>query len=445
MPPPSKRRAQPFSPLPGVSALSPELSINPISRRAFLTGLVKTANRAGIILGGAGMAISGFRGIFGRSGEAWAGLFSNSATDELLKTAPAARYWISADAEGVACAACHGPDENRTGSRYEHPRAVVKCRLCAQECMIEPGERGRCNARMNVKGELRSLVYGRPVSIHVDPIEKKPLYHFLPGSSALSLATSGCPLSCKFCQNWEISQARPEDIRAEFVPPEAVVGAAGNRKAPIIAFTYNEPTVFTEYLLDIAEAARNRDLRSVLISCGYMNPEPLADMCRALDAVKIDLKGFDPDFYRKVCGAELAPVLRTLKEIAARGVHLEIVNLVAPTLNDSEAMLTRLVEWVAGELGPDVPIHFTRFHPDYRMRNLPPTPVATLERAYDLAKSKGIRHPYVGNVPGHPGNHTYCPSCGKIVIQRTGFFVTAQNLDSGRCRYCRTPIAGVWA
>ncbi len=212
----------------------------------------------------------------------------------------------------------------------------------------------------------------------------------------------------------------------------------------MIAFTYNEPTVFTEYLTDIARIARKQDFRNVLISCGFMTQAPLEEMCQVLDAIKIDLKGFSKDFYRSVCGAELSPVLRSIRQVARSKTHLEIVNLVVPTLNDSKAMLTELSKWVVGELGPDVPVHFTRFHPDYQMLNLPPTPVETLEQAYEIAKAEGIRYAFVGNVPGHPGNHTYCPACGKAVILRTGFFVTEQHLEDGCCEYCNARIAGVW-
>jgi pyruvate formate lyase activating enzyme len=297
---------------------------------------------------------------------------------------------------------------------------------------------------MNVNGELRSLVYGRVVAIHVDPIEKKPFYHFLPGSDAYSFATSGCPLRCKFCQNWEISQSRPEDFDTPFVQPAQMVETASSRRAPIIAFTYNEPTVFMEYLADTAALARKQKLRSVMVSCGFMNSEPLSEMCRLLDAIKIDLKGFSPDFYRNVCNAELQPVLNSIRQIAKSGIHLEIVNLVVPTLNDSERMLHGLVDWITGEIGLDVPIHFTRFHPDYQLLNLPPTPVATLERFRNYAMSKGIRYAYVGNVPNHPGNHTYCPNCGKTVIERSSIFITRLNVDRGHCKFCGKPIAGVW-
>jgi pyruvate formate lyase activating enzyme len=291
---------------------------------------------------------------------------------------------------------------------------------------------------------LRSLVYGRPISVHVDPIEKKPFYHFLPGSNAFSLSTSGCPLSCKFCQNWELSQAKPEDFGSPYVPPAQMVGEARRSHAPVIAFTYNEPTVFIEYLTDIARQARSQGMRPVLISCGFMNEAPLAEMCQVLDAIKIDLKGFSEDFYRKVSGAQLKPVLRSIKQIRQSKVHLEIVNLVVPTLNDSDQSLKALVNWVQGELGPDVPLHFTRFHPDYQLTNLPPTPIATLERARAFARDQGIHYAYVGNVPGHAGNHTYCPTCGKIVIRREGFFVDEMHVEKGRCTYCQTPIAGIF-
>jgi len=283
-----------------------------------------------------------------------------------------------------------------------------------------------------------------PSSIHVDPIEKKPVYHYLPGSEAYSLATAGCPLKCKFCQNWQISQASPEDYRAVWRSPSWIALSAATRKVPVIAFTYNEPTVFTEYLVDIAREAKKLDLRSVLISCGFMNQAPLAEMCKVLNAIKVDLKGYDASFYRQVCGAELKPVLRSIRQISRSRVHLEIVNLVVPTLNDSDKMLQALIDWVLGEIGPDVPLHFSRFHPDYQMLNLSPTPVATLERAREMAMSAGMHYVYIGNVPGHSGNHTYCPSCGKMVIRRTAYFVQDIKIRGGRCIYCRRKIAGVW-
>ncbi|MEJ5351677.1 MAG: AmmeMemoRadiSam system radical SAM enzyme [Melioribacteraceae bacterium] len=370
--------------------------------------------------------------------------FQSDYKKELYKYSPIARYWISTESKNVNCQLCHSPSEISGINQFEHKETIIKCLLCAQGCIIKEGERGKCRARINIDGKLKSLVYGRPVSIHVDPIEKKPFYHFLPGSQAFSLATAGCPLSCQFCQNWEISQAKPEDFQVEYIPPQKIVDAAFYQNVPVIAFTYNEPTVFTEYLLDIAKLAKRKNIRSVLISCGFMNEEPLKEMCEFLDAIKIDLKGFSEDFYRKVSAAELKPVLKSIKQISKTKTHLEIVNLVVPTLNDSDKMLNDLSSWIVNEVGPDVPVHFTRFHPDYKLLNLPPTPISTLEKARDIAMSKGIHYVFIGNVPGHPGNSTYCPNCKKIVIKRNGMFTTEIHLKNGKCEYCGQTIAGVW-
>ncbi len=374
---------------------------------------------------------------------AGSGLFAADKLEDLVRMSPRARYWVPA-ANSAACSSCHAGKVDAKAKKPEGHDKLVKCLLCAQGCIIRPGERGGCRARFNANGEMRSLVYGRPVSIHVDPIEKKPFYHFLPGSTAFSLSTSGCPLHCKFCQNWEISQARPEDFQVKRVAPAEIVAAALDRSAPVIAFTYNEPTVFTEYLTDIAREAAKARLRSVMVSCGFMNQEPLSEICSVLDAIKIDLKGFDPDFYRRVCQAELQPVLRSIQQISKSKVHLEIVNLVVPTLNDSEKMLNALSEWIAAEIGPDVPLHFTRFHPDYQLLNLPPTPVSTLEKARDIAMKHGLHYAFIGNVPGHPGNNTYCPKCGKTVIKRSAFFVEELNLKKGQCKFCNAPVSGKW-
>jgi pyruvate formate lyase activating enzyme len=365
-------------------------------------------------------------------------------TQDLIRTAPRARFWTSTALPESTCLQCHQAGTKLKPGAHNGRPAIIKCLLCARECVIKNGERGKCRARINVNGELRSLVYGRPVAIHIDPIEKKPFYHFLPGSDAFSFATSGCPLRCKFCQNWEISQSKPEDFKTAFIPPSGMVESAIAKRSPIVAFTYNEPTVFMEYLADTAALAKRQKLRPVLVSCGFMKSEPLAEMCRLLDAIKIDLKGFSPDFYRNVCNADIQPVLNSIRQVAKSGIHLEIVNLVVPTLNDSEKMQNGLVEWVLGEIGPDVPIHFTRFHPDYQLINLPQTPIATLERFRDYAMSKGIHYAYVGNVPNHPGNNTYCPQCGKVVIQRSSIFLTGIHMDNGKCKSCGKAIAGVW-
>jgi pyruvate formate lyase activating enzyme len=396
-----------------------------ISRRDFLATLVKIAP----IVGGVGAIVLDPYWQKFLTGDNAGSALGGTYLDELIKSAPRARYWTPLPIKD---------------SLYSGEKTIAKCHLCANGCAIADGRRGRCRTRMNVKGELKSLVYGRPISIHVDPIEKKPLYHYLPGAAAFSLATAGCVLKCKFCQNWEISQASPEDHPVAFTPPSKIVNAAYGSKAPVIAFTYNEPTVFTEYLTDIARDAKKQGIRCVMISCGFMNEAPLQEMCDVLSAIKIDLKGFSDDFYRAACGARLQPVLRTIKQIAKSGIHLEIVNLVVPTLNDSDKMMKGLIDWILGEIGPDVPVHFTRFHPDYQLLNLPPTPAATLQRLYDLALSSGMHYPYVGNVPGHPGNHTYCPKCRKIVVERQGFFITGMNLQNGLCKFCKHKIAGVW-
>jgi pyruvate formate lyase activating enzyme len=367
-----------------------------------------------------------------------------SPPDDWVRTSVRARYWTSAALAGTDCGACHPRTLDRARP-HAHDPGTVRCLLCAQGCTLGAGERGRCRARVNVRGELRALTYGRPLAVHVDPIEKKPFYHFLPGASALSFGSSGCPLRCKFCQNWELSQSAPGELPSTFVPPDELALSAVERHVPVVAFTYNEPTTFVEYLLDVAERARPRGVRSVLVSCGLITEAPLADMCRVLSAVKIDLKGFSADFYRTVCGGELEPVLRSIRQVAKSGTHLEVVNLVVPTLNDSDKALEGLCRWLCAEAGPDVPVHFTRFHPDYQLLNLPPTPVATLERARELAMAAGLRYAYVGNVPGHPGNHTYCPGCRKAVVRRDGFLVTELNVLRGRCRFCRQPIAGVWS
>jgi pyruvate formate lyase activating enzyme len=407
-------------------------------RREFL----KASAKYGLALGGLDLLLPGGLGKL-------LGLFdgdvhASGSLEEILRTAPQARYWISTTG-GTDCQTCHPLHRRYSRPSHNHGGNMIKCLLCAQGCLIEEGERGQCRTRVNVEGDLRSLVYGHPITMHIDPIEKGPFFHFLPGSPTLSLATAGCPLQCKFCQNWQISQAHPDDYSASFTPPEAITSVAKERRNPVIMFTYNEPTVFVEYMTDIARRAREQDLRSVMISCGFMTKEPLGEMCEVLDAIKIDLKGFDRDFYRKVCSAELEPVLRSIRQVAKSKAHLEIVNLVVPTLNDSDTMLNDLADWVMGEVGPDVPLHFTRFHPEYQLRNLQPTPIATLERAREMAMSKGLRFVFVGNVPGHPGNCTYCPSCGDAVIKRSGFLVRESCLQDGKCGTCGESIPGVWS
>ena len=288
-----------------------------LSRREFLEAVARWS----AVLGGAGILLSspGLQHILEIEG---LDPRSQDILRDLIKGAPTARYWTSTVQKGAVCSACHMPAELKGTGKHQHKAPVVKCLLCAHECLIQDGERGRCRARYNLDGELKSLVYGRPITEHVDPIEKKPFYHFLPGTEAYSLATSGCPLRCKFCQNWEISQASPEDYSVTYCPADAMAKRAKERPAPTVAFTYNEPTVFTEYLTDIARAARKLGIKSVLISCGFMNEAPLAEMIGVLDAIKIDLKGFSPDFMDALMAYEWPGNVRELVNTLDRTISL---------------------------------------------------------------------------------------------------------------------------
>ncbi|MCU0724061.1 MAG: AmmeMemoRadiSam system radical SAM enzyme [Planctomycetes bacterium] len=333
------------------------------------------------------------------------------------------------------------------GARWWKPAGEgrVRCVLCPFECEIAEGERGACKARANVGGTLRCLTYGRPVAAHDDPIEKKPLFHFLPGAHALSIATIGCNLGCVFCQNWEISQSFPESrAYGEEVPPERIVGMALERDIETIAFTYTEPTVFFEYMVDVARAAREAGLRTLWITCGYINPEPLAELCAVLDAANVDLKGFDEAFYRTYCQATLPPVLRTLETLRKNGVWVEVTNLVIPGANDDPETIRRMCSWMRRALGEEVPLHFSRFHPDYRLEDRPATPPATLEAARRVAREEGLKHVYIGNLSTPDGETTFCPRCGRPVVVREGFWVRETRLEGGRCASCMSPVAGVW-
>jgi pyruvate formate lyase activating enzyme len=359
-----------------------------------------------------------------------------------------ARYYSSFAAAGsLDCAACHSAVEEPLPVSYchiPHTGDYIQCNLCPHRCLIADGERGRCRVRENRGGRLYSMVYGNPCAMHVDPIEKKPFYHFLPTAAAFSIATAGCPLRCLYCQNWEISQTTPEETQNVDLPPEDVVRGALQYSAPVIAYTYSEPTAFYEYMLETARVGREAGLYSVVVSAGFINPDPLRELCAAVDAIKIDLKGYDEGFYQEVCGARLQPVLEAIRTIYEAGVHLEIVNLVVPTLNDSLDQLRALSRWVAQEVSPDVPLHFSRFQPLYKLQNLPPTPVETLDQARQIALKEGMRFVYVGNVPGHPGDNTYCPACGEALIVRQGFSVLEYHLEGGTCPYCGESIPGVW-
>jgi pyruvate formate lyase activating enzyme len=299
---------------------------------------------------------------------------------------------------------------------------------------------------MNVGGELKTLVYAQPVSVHIDPIEKKPVYHMMPGSSIFSIATVGCNLKCTFCQNWEISQAYPEQANTsgKIMTPQQVVDAAIKNDCRSVAYTYSEPVVFYEYVLDIAKLAKQKGLKNVLVSAGYINPEPLRKLVPYFDVVKIDLKGFNKQFYRKVVGGDLDFVLATLKELHRLRVMTEIVNLVVPGLNDDMQEIARMCAWIVVNCGPDTPLFFTRFTPGYKLGNLASTPIETLERAREIGLKAGLRYVYVGNVPGHPGENTYCPRCNRVLIKRYGFDILENNIKNGKCIFCNEKIPGVW-
>jgi len=321
----------------------------------------------------------------------------------------------------------------------------IKCKLCPRECVIDDRERGYCGARENRGGIYYTLVHSRVATAHIDPIEKKPLFHFLPGTAAFSIATAGCNVNCKFCQNWEISQVRPEQVRSTYLPPQELAAIAKQYQCPTIAYTYSEPVIFYEYVADAMDAGHSQRIRSVIISGGYIQQEPLKKWCHEADAIKVDVKAFSEKFYKEVVNGELKPVLETLVTIRKQGTWTEIVYLVIPTLNDSDAEIRALAQWVKSDLGPDVPVHFTRFHPEYLLTNLPDTPVETLERAKAIAGAEGLHYVYVGNVPGHPGENTYCPKCGRIVIERQGYTVGQVCLKKGKCTHCGQSIPGIWS
>jgi pyruvate formate lyase activating enzyme len=320
----------------------------------------------------------------------------------------------------------------------------VECELCPQACTVADMERGMCGNRENRGGTYYTLVWGRACAVHVDPIEKKPFFHVMPGEQALSFSTAGCNVECKFCQNWEISQFRPEQVEAYDLPPRALVAAAKRTGARLTAATYGEPVVFWEYVRDVATAANAAGLKPTVVSNGFIKEEALREVAPSLAAIKIDLKSFREKYYEEQIRGKLEPVLKTLQVVQELGVWLEIVVLLVPTLNDSAEEIRDLSRWVRKTLGPDVPVHFTRFHPTYRLTDLPPTPVATLERSWKIGREAGLNYVYLGNVPGHPGENTVCPGCGEILIRRVGFRVITNDLVKGACPKCQRKIPGVW-
>ena len=319
----------------------------------------------------------------------------------------------------------------------------VICELCPRNCHIPNGKHGYCRARFNNNGELVTLVYGKPCAVHIDPIEKKPLFHFLPSTLVFSLATAGCNLNCLYCQNWDISQKYPDEVSNYNLPPNKVVKETLSHKCPSIAYTYSEPCTFFEYALDTSKIARKKGIRNVLVTAAYLNDKPTRELLSVTDGASITLKGND-QFYRKVISGTLAPVQRYIKTAVKMGVHVELIHLVVPTMNDKVEDIREIISWVKNELGPDVPLHFTRYFPLYKLTNLYPTPFATLMDAARMGYDMGLHYVYVGNTPPNEYENTKCPKCKKVVIRRIGFRVLENNLKNGHCRFCNERIAGVW-
>ncbi len=320
----------------------------------------------------------------------------------------------------------------------------VGCQMCFRRCIVPEGGRGFCRNKVNVGGRYYTLVYGRPSALQIDPIEKEPSFHMLPGGTIFCTGTASCNNRCKFCQNWHLSQRSFEEIEHVVISPERTVEMAQETGCDAVSFTYNEPTVFYEHMYDVARLAKAAGMGALFHTNGGMNEAPLAALLEHMDAVTVDLKAFTPEFYREVSSSELEPVRRTLGQIHQSGVHLEIVNLVVTTLNDDLDDIRRMCQWIRDTLSDEVPLHFTRFFPAYKLTGLPPTPIETLESAAQIADEEGLQYVYIGNCPGHERNSTFCPACGEKIIGRMHFSVVSLHVVQGQCRFCGHRIPGVW-
>jgi pyruvate formate lyase activating enzyme len=366
--------------------------------------------------------------------------------------ASGAALGMTSVAQPAAASASDAKSESSDDARFvveakfyeKQPNRKIKCKLCPRECVVGDKERGYCGVRENRDGTYYTLVHSRVCAAHVDPVEKKPLFHYLPGSLAFSIATAGCNVNCKFCQNWDISQSRPEQIPAQYTPPRRVAELAKQYSCPTIAYTYSEPVIFAEFLMDAADAGHEAGIRSIVVSNGFMQQDALKMAYGKMDAIKIDLKSFSESYYRQVVTGQLKPVLDSLVTLRKMGKWIEIVFLVLPRLNDSDQEFRGLAQWVKANLGADVPLHFTQFHPEYLLKNLPITPVPTLERAKAIADAEGLHYVYIGNVPGHPAQNTYCPKCKRMLVERVGFTASEMLIQKNCCPFCRQPIPGVW-
>ncbi|MHC4551077.1 MAG: AmmeMemoRadiSam system radical SAM enzyme [Planctomycetota bacterium] len=321
----------------------------------------------------------------------------------------------------------------------------TQCFVCPLDCILKPGQTCFCRTRRNHDGTLNSHAYGNPCILSVDPIEKLPLHHYLPGRRTLSLAVGGCNLRCLYCQNWSQSQVRPDELTNFDLPVGRALDGAARKEIDLLAYTYTEPIAFFEYMEDLAAAGRARGVRSVCATALYVKEKPLRRLCRNVEAFAVALKGFDEEFYREVLGSSLGPVLRALEVLKDEKVWFEIVTLIVPTYNDDVKQIEAMCRWIVKTLGRDVPLHFGRFVPQYRLKDLPPTPVATLERCRKAAFDTGLRHVYVFNVAPHEGNHTYCHGCGQKLVRRLGFKILANDVRAGACPHCGTGLPGVWS
>lgn len=320
----------------------------------------------------------------------------------------------------------------------------VKCLLCPHVCVLKPGESGICRTRRNENGKLVTLAYGNPVALNIDPIEKKPLYHFIPGSKTFSISTRGCNLRCLNCQNYHISQAAPSNEDAYLLEPASLVKSAMEQHCASISYTYTDPVAFFEYATETAQKAKDAGLLNVIVSAGYIMPKPLKEWCFYMDAANIDLKVFDDTIYQKLNGIRLKPVLNTLNQLKKYNIWIEITNLLIPGWTDSFSTIEKMCIWLVSNGFKDTPLHFSRFFPTYNLKDVPPTPVSTIEMACELAKAIGINYVYPGNLPGHEADNTYCPACKEKIIERNGFNFSSIHLNSNCCKYCGYTIAGIF-
>ena len=332
----------------------------------------------------------------------------------------------------------------RVAMYQEETARGIMCRICPNECVLKEGELSKCNNRKVYNSKLYTMAYGNPCSVNVDPVEKKPLYHFFPGSRAYSIATAGCNLVCLNCQNWTISQISPDKTRNFDLPPKDVVDDCIKNNCKSIAYTYSEPVTFYEYVYETAQIARNAGVKNIMKSNGYINPEPLKKLCSVIDAANIDLKAFSESAYLKLTGGKLQPVLDSLKVYLEMGIWLEITNLVVPAWSDNLNEIREMCKWLNSNVFSKTPIHFSRFYPMHKLEQLPPTPVDILNKAVLIARDEGIKYVYTGNVPGNELSDTVCTGCSSTLIGRQGFRVTSNTINGGKCSKCSTPVDGVW-